>query len=451
MIDGTSTPPEAMGVTPAVNELTVTPKNAPEKIGVQEITPSEATRYSNSIPCLPNATIDLNSDPPITYLALRSDENRRTVEDVYEENPLGKKTEPPVIARWISSYTKIHGPIKVGVSPGRNMVVEPMIIDLSSSQIEYLPNGAKIIIVRRPDTQFSHQIDVVKNAIALGENISSQFGIASNSSDLLLIFTPQASIADSAQDTTERTIIVGTHNIADWNNSDINAVATHEKTHADFQTSLLPLGIDYDKLYFSHFLYPTLRFFNEGIATLAHETVRGKQPRNILKERYQEIPERIRGSIENGEYAYASTYDEARRVNHILEQAGKNDAQKQSVNQLLSRYLPAAVTAFCISKGIKIQDIAKVQLDQFEPAKKTIAEKYSISADEVALEPVDTLDIIKRDKPDLFPDIESWQKIIGEIEEICRSSITKPFEAIGQILKQNPAIVAQEFSAWLQK
>src|SRR3989344_995756 len=450
MIDGLSTPLEAIGVKPQINELAVNPQKVSDKLGVLEMTPAETTRYSQSIASLPNAAIDFNSDPPATYLSLRSDDSRVTIDDVYEDKHTGKITEQPALDRWIKHYTNKCGPIKERISPGRNIIVEPM-LDVSSAQVEYLPNNAKIIIINRADRPDSSQIDLVKNAIALGERVSSKFGITSEASDYLLIFTPQASLADSQQDTTERTIVVGTHNIADWNNSDISTVATHEKTHADVQTSLLAAGIDYDRLYTSHFLYPTLRFFNEGIATLAHETVRGKQPRSILKERYQEIPDQLRDAIEKGEYAFPSSYAESQGFNNILEQTATDYTQKVSLTQLLSRYLPAAVTDFCISKGIKIQDIAQVQLEKFQPVKQTVADKYGIKPDTVTIDVIETLEAIKKQKPDLFTEWDSSGRIAGEIEEICKQASIKPFEAISSISKQETANIAQEFISWLNK
>lgn len=355
---------------------------------------------------------------------------------------------------YSKALKKIEEIAKMGKPKGRvkfNEQVEMEPLESNHAAVNAVVGSDSVKIAYSSDCDLKN-IDIIAEICQSETEAVSLFGIAGYTKDHLLLVTSQYPILDSQFNPKNGVIQVGCRGINDFANSDILPTTAHEVTHEKYSTTLQrEFSIDSRK--FENYPWETLlQFIDEGVAVYAQQVITGTPAKKVLRENFESMHPVLKSHLMSGTYSETALFDYARE----LRAKGMEVTDPIFRADLHSRYLPGAFVEYCVSKGIKFQDIMRMLIDRFNLAKPDIAQPIGLKAEDVSYDIEQVIANVKSKIPQAENTDEAEQnKKDAELDRKVWQAMTRtrlrPFEVIAALQGSNETTTIGNFLKWLQE
>jgi hypothetical protein len=342
-------------------------------------------------------------------------------------------------------YIKTNGQITTRTAIDDDLIVEPpkTVEQAFIGQMDFY----KVVIITQDETvDFSGITEGFQRTM----EAAAKVGLGHQIENQMAVFSDQVPLTESYMYSDEGMVFIGVKGISDTRESDAPEVFSHEAGHAQIYEELKRnFDIDPNKISYEDYLCPTFNFWSEGVAVFVASEVGGHDCRQDLLANYPQMYHEARSELESG--TYTGKYESNKVISYFQSQD-----KLTSMSNIHSRMLPGAVIQYCAEKGIKVHDLIKTQVDNFQPTKQSIADEYQISPDLVSGLSLTTLDNINATHPEnVYPavdadtSLQNSQKILNQLIELARAAHLQPFEVLARIQGNTPAEASQDFLQWL--
>lgn len=280
-------------------------------------------------------------------------------------------------------------------------------------------------------------------ALQKASEVIAQFGIAGVAENHILLLNAQLPIFDSQHNPFENVTIVGMRGVTSFDQTEILAIVAHEGTHARFGFTLdKEFGLDpKQRTYYS--MATLLEFLDEGTAVLAQQAQQGTPSRKAFQDSFDKMHPKAKAALLKGEYDPKVVY----------KQNGEDEVSETDpvfLSIVHARDLPGAFVEYCVSKGIKVQDLMGVFMDKLNLTKSNIAKSLGIGEEDVSLNWQQIFLKMKEQKGEHVTD-EEEKELQEKVWKVADEFDMRPFQVLAIVDGSNDELKAtHDFLEWAE-
>ncbi len=301
--------------------------------------------------------------------------------------------------------------------------------------------GNNIITIAYSTGSEIANVRMVAETLQKATETAASFGVTGIANNHILVLNNQFPILDSHCDPSGNVTTVGTRGIVQFDQSDILGVVAHEGTHPKFSFTIdKEFGID-PKERTSYAMEAILEFLDEGTAVLTQQAQLGTPARILLRQDFDKMDSKAKATLLKGDYTPNVVYGQ------------NDDVHKVDPAFLVHAYqrdLPGAFVEYCISKGIRVQDLMGVIINKLNQMKPGIAEALGIEEQDVSLNWQQMLIKMKEKKGEQVTDDEE-RELREKVWKVTDEFDMRPFQVLAFVDGSNDEVrAAHDFLDWAE-